>query len=217
MPRPAVTSSSKDTEKLLESIIQHVPFDGWSHTSIKAGLQELGVDPFAADDLFPDGPADLVQQFHDYVDQQTLKALKANSGFQRMRTRDKVTTAVRTRFECLIPHREAYRRLQGWQTLPQRWPIAIKALHRSADKIWVACGDTSTDYNRHTKRLLLVGILKATALYWLADESDDYQSTWHFLDRRIGDVMKLGKSISLLKEFRPGEIVEMIRKKTGRN
>lgn len=216
MPRQAVATSSADTEKLLESILRHVPFDGWTEVSIEAGLKELGLAANFADEFFPAGPRDLVSQFHDFIDQQTLKAIKAYKGFDRLRTREKIAQAIRARFECLNPHREAYRRLQGWQTLPQRWPSAIKALHRSADKIWLACGDTSTDYNRYTKRILLAGIIKTTTLYWLADESEYYQPTWDFVDRRIGDVMKMGKSISLLKEFKPAEVVDIIRRKTGR-
>ena len=33
-------------------------------------------------------------------------------------------------------------------------------------------------------------VYTATVLYWLGDNSEGSEETWHFLDRRIEDVMK---------------------------
>jgi ubiquinone biosynthesis protein COQ9 len=63
------------------------------------------------------------------------------------------------------------------------------------DAIWHAAGDTSTDYNFYTKRMLLAGVYSATLLFWLNDESEDFAATWAFLDRRIGEVVRIGGSL----------------------
>ena len=34
------------------------------------------------------------------------------------------------------------------------------------------------------------GVYASTVLYWLGDNSEENKETWHFLDRRIEDVMK---------------------------
>ena len=54
-----------------------------------------------------------------------------------------------------------------------------------------ALGDTSDDVNWYTKRLSLSGVISSTVLYWLGDTSDGPPKTWAFLDRRIGDVMRI--------------------------
>ena len=67
-------------------------------------------------------------------------------------------------------------------------------LNATVDTIWRACGDTSTDFNFYSKRIILAGVFSTTLLYWLSDESEDYADTWRFLDRRIKDVMKIEKT-----------------------
>ena len=70
---------------------------------------------------------------------------------------------------------------------------AMIALHRTVDKMWRAAGDKSVDFNFYTKRALLAGVYSSTTLFWLNDHSTGFSETWHFLDRRINDVMRLQK------------------------
>ncbi len=74
-----------------------------------------------------------------------------------------------------------------------RKPAATKMVWYSADKIWEWAGDTATDYNRYTKRGLLSGVITATMLVWVHDKSEGYQKTSDFLDRRIDNVLVVGK------------------------
>ncbi len=55
----------------------------------------------------------------------------------------------------------------------------------------MCAGDEATDFNFYTKRALLTPVYTTTVLYWLADESEGFADTWGFLDRRIGDVMRI--------------------------
>lgn len=70
------------------------------------------------------------------------------------------------------------------------------------DGIWRAAGDTSTDYNWYTKRALLAGVYTSTELYMLTDCSPEFADTDAALERRITEVLTIGKSIgSVLKGF----------------
>ena len=129
------------------------------------------------------------------------------------RVRDKIAFAVRTRLEYLTLQREAVRRLMMWYALPLHLPLGIRRLAKTVDLMWRAAGDTSTDYNFYTKRILLSAVLKATIIYWLDDETPGCAASWQFLDRRISEILKVGKSISLLKEFTPEEVVGFVKKK----
>ena len=55
-------------------------------------------------------------------------------------------------------------------------------------------GDTATDHNHYSKRLILSGVLGATRLVWFGDESDGNEKSWAFLDRRIENVMQFEKA-----------------------
>ena len=64
---------------------------------------------------------------------------------------------------------------------------------RSADLMWRIAGDTATDYNHYTKRLILSGVYGSTLLVWLDDQSEGWMETGAFLDRRLADVMRFEK------------------------
>lgn len=48
--------------------------------------------------------------------------------------------------------------------------------------------------HRYTKRGLLVGVYSATELYMLTDTSPGFADTWAALDRRLADVLQLGRA-----------------------
>jgi ubiquinone biosynthesis protein COQ9 len=86
------------------------------------------------------------------------------------------------------------RRLLAFLVLPHHAGLALQATGRTTSAIWYAAGDESADFSFYTKRGLLAPVLVSTTLYWLSDEGDgagDYPETWKFLDRRIGDVLKI--------------------------
>ena len=66
--------------------------------------------------------------------------------------------------------------------------------------MWYAAGDTSADFNYYTKRGLLTPVYTTTLLYWLNDDSEGFENTWGFLDRRIADVLKIPMYKAKLKE-----------------
>ena len=46
----------------------------------------------------------------------------------------------------------------------------------------------------YTKRMSLGAVYKATEIYMLQDETDDFEQTWEFLDNRLKDMATFGKS-----------------------
>ena len=73
---------------------------------------------------------------------------------------------------------------------------------RCAQTDIVACspGDKSTDMSWYTKRATLGAVYSATELFMITDTSPEFADTWAFLDRRIADVMQMGKSIGQMTE-----------------
>jgi ubiquinone biosynthesis protein COQ9 len=183
---------------LLEAALMHVPFDGWSETTFRAAVAESGIDPVVARALFPRGALDLAMAFHRRGDDEMVRRLEATD-LSDMKFRDKVTLAVRLRLES-VEDREAVRRGTTLFALPMHAADGAKLIWGTADRIWIALGDTSQDVNWYTKRATLSGVYSSTVLYWLGDDSIDHQSTWSFLDRRIADVMRIeGLKASLRK------------------
>ncbi len=178
-------------EKLLAAALAHVPFDGWTGRALRAGASDLGLDPALADNAIPGGPAELLAAFSAGIDRDMLAELEARD-LKSLKHRERIATGVRTRLELLAPHREAVRRGLSFLAAPKHAALGAKCLYRSVDAIWHAAGDTSTDYNFYTKRMLLAGVYSATLLFWLNDESENFAATWAFMDRCIGEVVRIG-------------------------
>ncbi len=181
-------------DKLLAATLAHVPFDGWSGRALRAAAADLGLDAALAANAFPGGPAELLDAFSAEIDRAMLAELERRD-LKSMKHRRRIATAVRARLELLDPNREAVRRGLSFLALPRNAALGAKCLYRTADAIWHAAGDTSTDYNFYTKRLLLTGVYSATLLFWLGDESEGRAATWSFLDRRIEEVVRIGGTL----------------------
>jgi ubiquinone biosynthesis protein COQ9 len=181
-------------DKLLAAALAHVPFDGWSGRALQAGAADLGLDPALAANAFPGGPAELLEAFSAEIDRRMLVELEGRD-LKSLKHRQRIGTAVRARLELLAPRREAVRRGLSFLALPRHAALGVRCLYRTVDAIWHAAGDTSTDYNFYTKRMLLAGVYSATLLFWLNDESDGFAATWAFLDRRLAEVVKIGGSL----------------------
>jgi len=185
--------SSQDAIKtqLLDAALVHVAFDGWSEDTFRAAIRDSEVDPATAKMVCPKGALDLAIAFHEAGDAGMVKALEERD-MSDMRFRDKVALAVRLRLEA-IEDKEAVRRGTTLFALPHNAPEGAKLIWGTADAIWTALGDTSVDVNWYTKRATLSAVYSSTVLYWLGDDSVEYEATWEFLDRRIENVMQFEK------------------------
>lgn len=183
--------NEETVDRLLDAIIPHVTFDGWSDTSFRAAIADSGVAPTVAKALCPRGAVDLALAMHRRGDALMVRRMKAED-LSELRFRDRVAKAVRIRLE-VVEDREAVRRAAALLALPLYAIDGAKAVWNTADLIWDTLGDGSDDINWYTKRATLSGVYSSTILYWLGDDSDDYGRTWEFLDRRIDDVMQFEK------------------------
>ena len=176
---------------ILAKALEHIPFDGWTDSVLLRAVKSIGLEEGYAEILFPGGVADLLDLFTLDADAHMLEGL-ALLPLKEMKIRERIKTAIRLRLEYFTPNRAAVRRAITFSALPHHAGQAVSGLWRTADSIWHAAGDSSTDYNYYSKRLLLSGVYSSTLLYWLDDDSDHYTETYAFLDRRIADVMKIG-------------------------
>jgi ubiquinone biosynthesis protein COQ9 len=189
----------KQRDELLQAVLPHVPFDGWTATALRHGTKDAGIGEADAKDSFPGGAAQMVEHFSDWSDRRMLKALE-EIDLDSMGMTARVRTAVEVRLRQAEPYREAVARSIAFLALPQNAMLGAKLLYRTVDAIWHAAGDTSTDWNFYSKRGLLAGVFSSTVLYWLNDSSEDYADTMDFLDRRLRDVAAFGKATAKFKE-----------------
>jgi len=175
-------------QTLLDAILPHVAFDGWTEEAFRAAASDSDMSIEDARAACPRGAVDLAILFHKTGDD-AMNAALGDSDLSEMRFRDKVAHAVRLRLDA-VEDKEAVRRGSALFALPHMAPEGSKLIWGTADAIWTALGDTSIDVNWYTKRATLSAVYGSVVLYWLGDDSVDEQATTTFIDRRIENVMQ---------------------------
>ncbi|MFN7113755.1 MAG: COQ9 family protein [Alphaproteobacteria bacterium] len=179
--------------RLLLAALPDVAFDGWHPALLTDAARRAGISEDDAEALFPDGTRGLALYLSTWADEEMRKRL-AREKMDGLRVRDRVARGVEIRLDILAPWKQAVSSGLCYLGTPPGGVLLPTQVWRSADIIWQAAGDTATDYNRYTKRLLLSGVLSATVLFWLGDDSPQHQDTRAFLARRIDEALKLGKT-----------------------
>ena len=185
-------------DKLLESALLHAAFDGWSRRTLLNAAKDAGVDPATARRLFPRGGDSLLEWLDDWADRQMLAAIEGED-LTQLPVRRRIARLARARLEALGQHREALRRAAVAHLLPGNVLGSGRSLWQTVDRMWQAAGlggDPAEGFGYYSRRATLAGVLTATFLYWLQDQSDGFADSWAFLDRRIDDVMRFGQASS---------------------
>jgi ubiquinone biosynthesis protein COQ9 len=177
---------------VLDAALKHAPFDGFSDKTLALAAKEAGADKPALARLFPQGPLSLVEAFSDAADSEMEKSLAAMD-LKAMKIRARIAAAVMARLHAVRPHKEAARRAAAFLTLPPHAALGARLVYRTVDKMWRAAGDTATDFNFYTKRVILSAVYSSTLMRWFTDDSTDETSTTDFLAARIENVMQFEK------------------------
>ncbi len=188
-----------DRDALLSAALAHVPFEGMNDRALLAGARDLNMPEALARVHFPQGGAGLAAAYHRRADAQLREWLSRTPPEGRFSER--VAAAVWHRLGLVDP--EIVRAGAATLALPQNAALGARLVWETADAIWTGLGDSADDANWYTKRAILAGVISATVLYWLGDDSPDRAATRAFLDRRIDGVMRFEKVKSQLRKL-PG-------------
>ena len=181
--------------QLIEAVLNHIPFDGWSEASLKMAAADCGVSEAELTTLFPAGIADAIAAYGAWADEKMKAAFldRYEAELSVMSVHIKIRTLILIRLEQAAPHKEVVRRTMAVLARPQHAKLAAKLLYETVDVMWRTAGDTATDYNFYTKRATLSAVYSATLLAFLADNSADMAKTEAFLDRRLADIARIPK------------------------
>lgn len=175
--------------RLLDAALILAPTEGWTGRTVRLGAKKAGLSEADAALLLPHGPSDLaalLSRRHDAAALEALSALEPRS----LKIRERITRAVQARVEAAAADLTASTRLLGFLALPHHMPLGARLLWDSADSIWRWAGDTATDENHYSKRMILSGVLGpaiAIRLHSGRAAADEY------IFRRIADVMAFEK------------------------
>ena len=178
--------------RLALKVGEHAVFDGWTRKAVDSAADELGIDRAQARLAFPKDAPHMVEAWIEGVDA-AMQTQFTPKVVAKMRVSQRIRAMIWFRLETTGPAREAVRSALSILAMPRNVPLALRTGWRSADLMWRLAGDTATDYNHYSKRLILSGVYTATLLAWLDDQSEGWTDTAAFLDRRLAGVGRFEK------------------------
>jgi ubiquinone biosynthesis protein COQ9 len=179
-------------ESILSEVLKAAAFEGFTPGSLARAAASAGQTKASLAAAFPAGATDLLAYWSSQADDAAATAIGVPHS-PPLKIREKVARGIEARLDHLRPNKEAARRAAAFLALPHNAPHAMRLVWASADAIWRAMGDPSTDFNFYSKRAILSGVLSATFARWLGDDSEDEAATKAFLAARIDNVMQFEK------------------------
>ncbi len=198
-------TEEKTQNELVDAVIKqslkYVVFDGWSDRTLKNACFELKISKEDAQKLFPRGGVDLALAFHQRDDNQfLLEFTQSDSNEPDKKVRDRIESAIINRLLIANKNKEAVKRSISLLSSPLFLTDGTKSLWNTADKIWVSIGDQSDDLNWYSKRLILSSVYSSVMIFWIEDQSENFQETRDFVKRRINEVMLIERFKSDIKK-----------------
>ncbi|MEM9810919.1 MAG: COQ9 family protein, partial [Pseudomonadota bacterium] len=180
-------------QAILDDLLGEAAFEGFTRSSLSSAAKSADVTGADLERLFPRGVSDALRFWSEAEDRAMAEAFEALNP-QPHGITAKITWLVKQRIETLDWNREAARRAAATLALPAYGALGGQLAWKTADSMWRAIGDPSTDFNFYTKRMSLSVIYTATLTRWFADQNatgeEPYKDTWAFLDARIGHLMQ---------------------------
>ncbi|MDZ7628693.1 MAG: COQ9 family protein [Parvularculaceae bacterium] len=186
-------------EAILAEALKGAAFDGFTPLSLARATADAGRSKAELAAAFPRGPIDLVIWWSKEADAAAAAAIAAPQE-PPLKIREKVSKALEARLAYLRSDKEAARRAAAFLALPHHAPTGARLVWQTADAVWRAMGDPSTDFNFYSKRAILSGVWSTTFARWLADDSEDEAATKAFLAARIDNVMQFEKLKTRVKD-----------------
>jgi ubiquinone biosynthesis protein COQ9 len=130
---------------------------------------------------------DLVDAWFDRADSQMLKAAETVE-FLSLSPRERLHHLIITWLDALAAHRKVTRQMIGAKLEPGHLHIQIPAVMRISRTVqWVreAAQRDATFLRRALEETALTTIYLATFVYWMRDESENFQRTRDFLEQKL--------------------------------
>lgn len=181
--------------RILDAALPHAAMVGWTSRLIALAAPAAGLTVPEADLLLPNGGRDLAALLSRKHDREALEQLAAADPLS-LKIRMRIRVAVLARVEAAMVDAAATRSCMGFLALPSNIALGLRLAWASADALWRWAGDTATDENHYSKRVLLSEILVSTLAISLASGPENAET---HLDRRIAGVMAFEKWKSGIK------------------
>ena len=188
--------------KIINSIIKFLNEGFDTKKSLEMTAKELKLNEKKIEEVnknvLYDGINSLIICINLFINQE-MKNLKSKD-FKKLRVNEKIRFLILSRLKIID---KFFDRKSIFKLVVKQKSISKAGvmLFNISDEIWYLSGDTSTDFNYYTKRIILMNVYSASFFYFLQDSAKEYLKPKDFIDKQISYVLKFGKLKSNLLNY----------------
>ena len=172
---------------------------GLNKNSLKNISKRYGLNINEIELLFPEGNIDLIKFTLEQLNKELEEYCK-KIDLIRLPVHKRIKMVLLSKISLMNKNKLFYRSIFLNLLIPKKNFSLSNQLYNSVDQIWFIAGDSSTDFNFYTKRLILSGIYSRVILFFF--NNNNQEELENILDESLKRVSKIPEIKSKLKIFK---------------
>ena len=172
---------------------------GLSKNTLESISKKYGLDANETELLFPEGNIDFIKFTLEQLNNE-LEEYCREIDLIRLPVHKRIKKVLLSKISLMNKNKVFYRSIFLNLLIPKKNFSLSSQLYNSVDQIWFIAGDSSTDFNFYTKRLILSVIYSRIMLFFF--NNNNQQELEDILDESLQRVSKIPEIKSKLKIFK---------------
>jgi len=189
--------------KILNFAKIFVSKNGFTQNSLENISKKYGLDINETELLFPEGNNDLIKFALEQLNSE-LEEYCRKIDLIRLPTHKRIKKVLLSKVALMNKNKLFYRSIFLNLLIPKKNFSLSSQLYNSVDQIWFIAGDSSTDFNFYTKRLILSIIYSRVMLFFF--NNNNQEELENILDeslQRVSKIPEIKSKLKIFKEYLP--------------
>ena len=189
----------KKRQVVLRFAKEFVSENGVTKNCLENISKKYGLNTDETDLLFPQGNIDLIKFALEQLNND-LEVYCRQIDLIRLPIHKRIRKVLLSKISLMNKDKLFYRSIFLNLLIPKKNFSLSSQLYNSVDQLWFIAGDSSTDFNFYTKRLILSGIYSRVMLFFF--NNNNQEELENILDESLKRVLKIPEIKSKLKIFK---------------
>ena len=193
----------KKRQVVLRFAKEFVSEKGLTKNCLENISKKYGLNTDETDLLFPQGNIDLIKFALEQLNND-LEVYCRQIDLIRLPIHKRIRKVLLSKISLMNKDKPFYRSIFLNLLIPKKNFSLSSQLYNSVDQLWFIAGDSSTDFNFYTKRLILSGIYSRVMLFFF--NNNNQEELENILDeslKRVSKIPEIKSKLKIFKDFLP--------------
>ena len=193
----------KKRQEVLRLAKGFVSENGLTKNCLENISKKYGLNTDETDLLFPQGNIDLIKFALEQLNND-LEVYCRQIDLIRLPIHKRIRKVLLSKISLMNKDKLFYRSIFLNLLIPKKNFSLSSQIYNSVDQLWFIAGDSSTDFNFYTKRLILSGIYSRVMLFFF--NNNNQKELENILDKslkRVSKIPEIKSKIKIFKDYLP--------------